>query len=94
MGHVKSGRCEYVRGSPVRLTSEGVIVTARESQKGSGTPKKASHVKEIEDGQEKLIEADVIVLATGFKQPSIDFLPKDLFPEGYQVSGKFLRLRL
>ncbi|KAF4622539.1 hypothetical protein D9613_009188 [Agrocybe pediades] len=91
LGHVKSGRCRYVRGSPVRLTSEGVIVEARQSQKGS-TPKNAnSNVEEIEEGQEKLFEADVIVLATGFKQPSIDFLPKDLFPDGYQRPNLYLQ---
>jgi lysine/ornithine N-monooxygenase len=44
-------------------------------------------VQEIEAGEEKLIEADVIVLATGYKKPTIDFLPQDLFPERYQVSG-------
>lgn len=33
-------------------------------------------------------DADVVVLATGFKRPDMSFLPKDLFPEGYDVSIK------
>lgn len=44
-------------------------------------------MQEIEAGEEKLIKADVIVLATGYKKPTIDFLPQALFPEGYQVCG-------
>jgi hypothetical protein len=33
--------------------------------------------------------ADVVVIATGFKHPDMDFLPKEeLFPEGYDV-GRF-----
>lgn len=42
-------------------------------------------MEEISEGEEKLFHADVVVLATGFKKPSIDFLPQDLFPEGYEV---------
>lgn len=28
-----------------------------------------------------MLSADVIIIATGYKRPSIDFLPKDLFPK-------------
>lgn len=31
------------------------------------------------------IDADLVVLATGYERPTIDFLPDDLFPEGYEV---------
>jgi hypothetical protein len=30
--------------------------------------------------------ADIVVLATGFELPKIDFLPSDLFPEDYEVA--------
>ena len=30
-------------------------------------------------------EADIIVLATGFKKPEVNFLEDDLFPEEYDV---------
>jgi uncharacterized NAD(P)/FAD-binding protein YdhS len=37
-------------------------------------------------GFQKEFQADVVVLATGFEQPQIDFLPEDLFPENYEVN--------
>ena len=40
-----------------------------------------------DEGEEKELPADVIVLATGFKRPDIGFLDEGLFPEGYDVSG-------
>lgn len=88
--NVRGGRCRYVRGQPLRLTSEGVVVEARKPKMGPTNSDKESSkgggsVEEIPRGEEKLFRADVVVLATGFKKPSIDFLPQDLFPEGYQV---------
>ena len=32
-------------------------------------------------------DADVVVIATGFKPPDMSFLPKELFPEGYDVGA-------
>lgn len=34
-----------------------------------------------------MIEADLIVLATGYEKPDIGFLDPGLFPEGYEVRG-------
>ncbi|KAF8907082.1 hypothetical protein CPB84DRAFT_1769451 [Gymnopilus junonius] len=97
--HVRTGRCHYVRGEPTRLTSEGVIVHARKPKRGAGKPikqeEKATNgqvtVEEIPEGEEKLIPADVIVLATGYKKPTIEFLPDELFPEGYQRPDLYLQ---
>lgn len=45
-------------------------------------------VKKHSEKQEEVeIKADVVVLATGFERPGIDFLPEDLFPERYEVSS-------
>ena len=35
----------------------------------------------------ELVEADVVILATGFNKPSVDFFKEadEIFPEGYQV---------
>lgn len=49
------------------------------------SPKTRDSLEVILEGEGKLINAHVIVFATGSKEPSIDFLPQDLFPEGYQV---------
>lgn len=97
LDHVKNGRCRYIRGQPSRLTKTGVLVEARKRKPaGSGKKKKIARkvssaaVEDIAAGDERVIKADVIVLATGYKKPSMDFLPKDLFPEGYEVGVVWL----
>ncbi|KAJ3509101.1 hypothetical protein NLJ89_g5390 [Agrocybe chaxingu] len=97
LSHVRSRRCHYVRGQPVRLTKDGVVVTSRKSKrknrdaKEERKPKDGSSVEDIPEGEEKLYEADIIVFATGYKKPSVDFLPQDLFPEGYQRPDLYLQ---
>lgn len=43
------------------------------------------------EGKEEDIPADIVVIATGFAQPPVDFLPKDLFPEGYERPNLYLQ---
>lgn len=59
----------YTRGDTLSFASDGVKINARER----GT-------KPGDKGKEEVVSADVIVLATGFKRPSVDMLPEDLFP--------------
>ncbi|KAF9530110.1 hypothetical protein CPB83DRAFT_789134 [Crepidotus variabilis] len=95
LSHIREGRCNYIRGSPVRLTSKGVMVTGRKKKPGKDTkmyvPKEGVTIDTVTDGAERLYEADVVVLATGYKRPSLDFLPKDLFPEGYERPDLYLQ---
>ncbi|TFK35788.1 hypothetical protein BDQ12DRAFT_725579 [Crucibulum laeve] len=95
--HVRSGRCTYVRGEPVRLTKDGVLVKPRK-EPSRHVHKRSWRGKEVENNgvkdtehDEELVEADVIVLATGFEKPKIDFLEVDLFPEGYQRPDLYLQ---
>jgi NADPH-dependent 2,4-dienoyl-CoA reductase/sulfur reductase-like enzyme len=74
LGHVRKGNVDYIRGDTKKLLSKGIRVNVRDRKSKPG-----------DAGEEKEFPADVIVLATGFKLPSVDFLPEDLFPEGYQV---------
>ncbi|KAH8111650.1 FAD/NAD-binding domain-containing protein [Phellopilus nigrolimitatus] len=37
------------------------------------------------------LAADIVIFATGFKRPSIDFLPKDLFPSNYERPDLYLQ---
>ncbi|KAJ7161481.1 FAD/NAD(P)-binding domain-containing protein [Mycena crocata] len=80
LGHVRDGSCKYVRGDPIRLTSSGVHTNVRERGTKSGS-----------EGVEKTIDADVVVLATGFEKPKITFLDDSLFPEGYQRPDLYLQ---
>ncbi|KAJ7735242.1 FAD/NAD(P)-binding domain-containing protein [Mycena maculata] len=80
LGHVRNGACKYVRGDPIRLTSSGVCANVRQRGSKSGS-----------DGTEETIDADVVVLATGFEKPNITFLDDSLFPEGYQRPDLYLQ---
>ncbi|KAL5501120.1 hypothetical protein ACEPAH_9507 [Sanghuangporus vaninii] len=44
-------------------------------------------------GSDKEVEfdANIVILATGFKRPSTDFLPEDLFPPGYDRPNLYLQ---
>ncbi len=55
--------------------------TERFTSEGVLVKKHSGKKEEVE------IKADVVVLATGFERPSIDFLPEDLFPDRYEVSS-------
>ncbi|KAK4056269.1 hypothetical protein OIO90_002712 [Microbotryomycetes sp. JL221] len=70
LSHIRQGIVEYKRGDTQGLTSDGVKFTLRGVKSKSGDP-----------GIDKIEQADVVVLATGYERPSIDMLPKDLFPK-------------
>lgn len=72
--HVREKRVSYVRGDTLKIQRGGVRVSVRQRESKPKDP-----------GEEKVFNADVIVFATGYKQPSLKFLPSDLFPEGYEV---------
>ncbi|THG98025.1 hypothetical protein EW026_g4088 [Hermanssonia centrifuga] len=74
LGHVRHGRCKYIRGDTEELTSRGVLVNVRDRNSRSG-----------DKGNKKEFGADIIVLATGFKKPDVNFIEKDLFPEAYEA---------
>lgn len=80
LSHVRSGVCEYVRGDTIRVTPSGVLVNTRGRQSKPG-----------DKGTEKEFKADVLVLATGYERPEIDFLPGDLWPSGYERPNLYLQ---
>jgi len=79
--HIRAHKVEYLRGDTIALTEEGVKFNKRTRKSKPG-----------DEGKETIVKADVIVLATGYKRPSVDFLPEDLFPEG--DSGNYHRPNL
>lgn len=68
--HIREGKTQYIRGDTLAFTETGVQINERERGSKAG-----------DKGRETVVDADVIVLATGYERPSIDMLPKDLFPE-------------
>ena len=80
MHKLRSGEADWVRGDIVSVTEKGVIVNRR----ARGVPKNGP-------GHEELIPADMIVMATGFKRPSLAFLPEDCFADPYGPPNWYLQ---
>ncbi|KZV98817.1 FAD/NAD(P)-binding domain-containing protein [Exidia glandulosa HHB12029] len=100
LGHVRKGRCRYVRGDGKTLTENGVLIGVKakaqkkkdEDENRSPSPEHKKHAGDTDrdEGEEELA-ADVVVLATGFERPSVDFLPHDLFPDDYARPNMYLQ---
>ncbi|CCL98883.1 uncharacterized protein FIBRA_00890 [Fibroporia radiculosa] len=81
LNHVRVGRCQYIRGDTQGLTHGGVKVAVRGRMSRPG-----------DKGDEREFPADIVVLATGFKKPKVDFLEEEyLFPEGYDRPNLYLQ---
>ncbi|KUI55900.1 Baeyer-Villiger monooxygenase [Cytospora mali] len=80
MDKMRSGEAEWVRCDIEQIERRGVRVNRRVKGVPPGGP-----------GREDLIEADMIVLATGFQRPSLSFLPQDSFEEPYGAPNWYLQ---
>ncbi|KAJ5884656.1 hypothetical protein N7495_009166 [Penicillium taxi] len=78
---IRAGKAHWLRGDIVSVEDHGVIFNHR----AQGVPKGGP-------GNEKLVEADVIVMATGFKRPSLKFLPEEAFEEPYSPPNWYLQV--
>lgn len=67
LNHIRKGRAEYTRGDTLRLTANGVFVNERKRGSKPGDDSDTALL-----GQ-KEIQADVVVIATGYKKPSLRF---------------------
>lgn len=80
MDKIRDGKAEWLRGDIKEFTPEGIKFSVR-----------AKGVKAGEPGTEKLIKADIIVMATGFERPSLKFLPSDSFSKPYGPPNWYLQ---
>lgn len=80
MHKIRNGQADWVRGDIEDFTEDGVVVNRR----ARGVPKGGPGKKEV-------IPADIIVMATGFKRPSLSFLPDDCFDEPYEPPNWYLQ---
>lgn len=80
MDKLRRGDADWVRGDIIQFERNGIIVNRR----AQGVPKGGP-------GHEELVEADIIVLATGFKRPSLSFLPTECFKEPYSPPNWYLQ---
>lgn len=80
MDKLRSGDAQWIRGDIQNIEEKGVVVNRRTQGVPKGGP-----------GHEELIEADIVVMATGFKRPSLSFLPDDCFKEPYSPPNWYLQ---
>ena len=79
--HIREQRCKYIRGETLGFSDDGKGVVFRGRKRGN--------FDKNDQESERVIQADLIVLATGFKKPKIDFFEDEetVFPEDYDVCG-------
>ncbi|KAH8680504.1 hypothetical protein BX600DRAFT_77 [Xylariales sp. PMI_506] len=80
MDKLRSGKAEWVRCDIDDFTAEGIVVNRRDKGVPPGGP-----------GRRTVIEGEMVVMATGFKRPSLDFLPGDCFDEPYGPPNWYLQ---
>ncbi|KAL3421122.1 monooxygenase [Phlyctema vagabunda] len=80
MDKIREGKAEWLRGDILGFEKDGVKFNKRAKGVAAGGK-----------GEEVLIKGDILVMATGFERPSLDFLPEDSFSEPYQPPNWYLQ---
>lgn len=80
MDKLRAGTAEWVRCDVEGFAERGVEVNRRASGVPAGGP-----------GKHEVIEADLVVMATGYKRPQLSFLPEDCFDEPYGPPNWYLQ---
>ncbi|OAA50320.1 Flavin-binding monooxygenase-like family protein [Metarhizium rileyi] len=80
MSKLRSGKADWIRSDIEAVVPAGIQVNRR----ARGVPKGGP-------GHRELVEADIIIMATGFKRPSLSFLPDDCFQEPYPPPNWYLQ---
>ncbi|KAI0132988.1 monooxygenase [Xylariales sp. AK1849] len=80
MDKLRSGKAEWVRCDIEDFTENGVVVNKRDKGVPPGGP-----------GRRKTIEGELVVMATGYKRPTLDFLPDNCFDEPYGPPNWYLQ---
>ena len=80
MHKLRSGKAEWIRGDIEDVVAGGVRVNRR----AQGVPKNGP-------GHQQVVDADMIIMATGFKRPALSFLPDDSFADPYGPPNWYLQ---
>lgn len=78
---IRKGKAHWLRGDIVQVEESGI----RFNYRAQGVPKGGP-------GREGLVEGDIIVMATGFNRPSLNFLPEEVFQEPYGPPNWYLQV--
>jgi len=80
MDKLREGKAEWLRGDIKGFTEEGI----RFNKRGKGVPAGGP-------GREIEIKGDMVVMATGYERPTLNFLPEDSFVEPYNPPNWYLQ---
>lgn len=78
---IREHRAEWLRGDILGLSETGVRFNLRQR----GVPKNGP-------GREVFVDADMVIMATGFQRPSLSFLPDEVFKEPYAPPSWYLQV--
>ncbi|PLB35373.1 flavin-containing monooxygenase [Aspergillus candidus] len=78
---IREGKARWLRGDIISVKEDGILFNSRSKGVPKGGP-----------GREQLVSGDVIIMATGFKRPSLNFLPDDAFQEPYGPPSWYLQV--
>lgn len=77
---IRAGKASWLRGDIEEVREDGIFFNHRTKGVPKGGP-----------GRHKLVEGDIIIMATGYKRPSLDFLPDNVFEDGYTPPRWFIQ---
>ncbi|GAM84509.1 hypothetical protein ANO11243_025050 [Dothideomycetidae sp. 11243] len=77
---IRSGKAEWLRGDIVKCEEKGI----RFNHRAKGVPKNGP-------GHESVEKGEVIIMATGYGRPSLDFLPDECFQDPYMPPNWYLQ---
>jgi hypothetical protein len=80
---IRSGKASWLRGDFLGYNPNGTSI--KFSRRAQGVPKNGP-------GTETIIDADMVIMATGYKRPSLGFLPKECFSEPYDPPNWYLQV--
>ncbi len=78
---IRTGKASWLRGDILQVKENGIQF----NQRAQGVPKNGP-------GRELLVEGDIIIMATGFKRPSLSFLPDKCFETPYAPPNYYLQV--
>jgi hypothetical protein len=78
---IRQGKASWLRGDILSVERDGILF----SQRAQGVPKGGI-------GHEILVNGDIIIMATGYKRPSLNFLPEKVFEPPYPPPRWYLQV--
>ena len=78
---IRQHKAEWLRGDILGFSDKGI----RFNHRAKGVPKNGP-------GWRSVVEGDMVIMATGFQRPSLNFLPKEVFQEPYAPPNWYLQV--